>query len=316
MNQALNFTVYQEIRKKIIKENERPDIFKVMAAGFFSGSLGPLLNNPFDVIKTRYMNPKYNKDWINERIINQVDALKRMVELGRSARNKSKQKIRQPLMKVSFAIEDNDTADFITDHSSIVLDELNVKSIERITNAGSLVSYNIKPNLPILGKKYSGGLKTIIEILNSVDNDELMKQLELDESINLEKNNESFTLLREDIFIETVAAEGFSAVSGGGITVGLTLELNDELIQEGIVRDLVRQVQNIRKDAGFSVEDRINISWELDSEFEDAISKFREYFCNETLTVSFSEKNNDKGYNTDFNLRNRKINLFISKAND
>jgi hypothetical protein len=142
-----------------------------------------------------------------------------------------------------------------------------------------------------------------------------MKQLELDGSINLEKNNESFTLIREDIIIETVAAEGFSAVSGGGITVGLTLELNDELIQEGIVRDLVRQVQNIRKDAGFSVEDRINISWELDSEFEDAISKFREYFCNETLTVSFSEKSNMKGYETDFSLRNRKVKLSIYKAN-
>ena len=106
--------------------------------------------------------PDYHEDWINEKIIKQVDALKQMVELGRSARNKSKQKIRQPLMKVSFAIEDNDTANFIIDHSSIVLDELNVKSIERITNAGSLVSYNIKPNLPTLGKKYSGGLKTII----------------------------------------------------------------------------------------------------------------------------------------------------------
>ena len=260
--------------------------------------------------------PDYHEDWINEKIIKQVDALKQMVELGRSARNKSKQKIRQPLMKVSFAIEDNDTADFIIDHSSIVLDELNVKSIERITNAGSLVSYNIKPNLPILGKKYSGGLKTIIEILNSVDNDELMKQLELDGSIKLEKNNESYTLHREDIIIETLAAEGFSAVSGGGITVGLTLELDDELIQEGIVRDLVRQVQNIRKEAGFSVEDRINITWDLDSEFEDAISKFREYFCNETLTVSFSEKSNMKGYETDFSLRNRKVKLSIYKAND
>ena len=130
-------------------------------------------------------------------------------------------------MKVSFAIEDNDTANFIIDHSSIVLDELNVKSIERITNAGSLVSYNIKPNLPILGKKYSGGLKTIIQILNSVDNDNLMKQLELGGCINLEKNNESFVLYREDIIVETVAAEGFSAVSGGGITVGLTLEFID-----------------------------------------------------------------------------------------
>ena len=83
------------------------------------------------------------------KIIKKVDALKRMVELGRYARNQSKQKIRQPLMKVLFALEDNDTADFIMEHSSIVLDELNVKSIERITNADSLVTYIIKPNLPI-----------------------------------------------------------------------------------------------------------------------------------------------------------------------
>ena len=93
------------------------------------------------------------------------------------------------------------------------------------------------------------------------------------------------------------------------------LQLDDELIQEGIVRDLVRQVQNIRKDAGFSVEDRINITWELDREFEDAISKFREYFCNETLTVSFSEKSNMKGFETDFSLRNKKIKLSIYKVN-
>ena len=80
-------------------------------------------------------------------------------------------------------------------------------------------------------------------------------------------------LEKEDIIIDTVAAEGFSAVSADGITVGLKLELNEELIQEGIVRDLVRQVQNIRKDAGFSVEDRINIHWELNGEFQEAVSK-------------------------------------------
>ena len=147
------------------------------------------------------------------------------------------------------------------------------------------------------------------------DEKKIYSDWESSNSFASKKNNESYTLHREDIIIETLAAEGFSAVSGGGITVGLTLELDDELIQEGIVRDLVRQVQNIRKEAGFSVEDRINIIWKLDSEFEDAISKFREYFCNETLTVSFPEKNNNKGYKTDFNLRNRKIKLSICKAN-
>ena len=257
--------------------------------------------------------PEFDEKWIDKKIIKSVDALKRMVELGRSARNQSKQKIRQPLMKVLFALEDNGTSDFIIEHKSIVLDELNVKSIERITNADSLVSYNIKPNLPVLGKKYSSGLKTIIEILKSGDNDERIRQYESSGNIVLRNDDVSFTLEKEDIIIDTVAAEGFSAVSADGITVGLKLELNEELIQEGIVRDLVRQVQNIRKDAGFSVEDRISISWELDSEFGTAISKFKNYFCNETLTVAINDKYSEDGYNTEINLRGKIVKITISK---
>ena len=252
---------------------------------------------------------------IDVQIIKKVDALKRMVELGRSARNQSKQKIRQPLMKASFAVEDNDTADFIMEHKSIILDELNVKSIERITNADSLVTYKIKPNLPTLGKKYSSGLKTIIEILSTTDNNDRFKQYKKNGNIVLENNGESFLLEKEDVFIDTVAAEGFSAVSGSGITVGLTLELNEELIQEGLVRDLVRQVQNIRKDASFAVEDRISVSWDLDSEFGLALSKFKDYFCNETLTTAINDVYSDKGYNTEINLRGKRIRIAIRKTN-
>ena len=90
-------------------------------------------------------------------------------------------------MKVLFALEDNDTSDFIMENKSIVLDELNVKSIERITNADSVVSYNIKPNLPVLGKKYSSGLKSIIEILKSGDNDEHIRKYESSGNIVLAK---------------------------------------------------------------------------------------------------------------------------------
>ena len=120
-------------------------------------------------------------------------------------------------------------------------------------------------------------------------------------------------MVKEDIIIDTIAAEGFSAVSGDGITVGLTLELNEDLIQEGIVRDLVRQVQNIRKDAGFSVEDRISVYWELDSEIALAISKFEEYFCNETLTTAIYDTFSEEGYITEFRLRDKSIKIAISK---
>jgi len=258
--------------------------------------------------------PEPEIDLIDDDIIQKVDSLKRVVELGRSARNQSKVKIRQPLLKVLYAIEDNETSNFIHDYKTIILDELNVKSIERITNAGSLIKYNIKPNLPVLGRKYKSGLKDIRAILSTGDNDERFKEYEKTGFIIIKKDDDVYTLEKEDIIIETLAAEGFSAVSGKGITVGLTLELNEELIQEGIVRDLVRQVQNIRKDAGFSVEDRIIISWKLDSEFEEAFVKFEDYFCNETLTTLIDNSITDHDYDSEFELRGKVIKISLKIA--
>ena len=95
------------------------------------------------------------------------------------------------------------------------------------------------------------------------------------------------------------------------MTVGLSLELNEDLIQEGIVRDLVRQVQNVRKDAGFAVEDRINIYWELNGEFQEAISKFRKYFCNETLTTSISNDIDAEGYEAEFQIKEQLVRIVV-----
>ena len=163
----------------------------------------------------------------------------------------------------------------------------------------------------MLGRKYQSGLKDIIGFLNTQDNDELFNEYESTGKIIAERNDNKFNLIQEDLIIETLAAEGFSAVSGNGITVGLSLELNEDLIQEGIVRDLVRQVQNIRKDAGFSVEDRINIHWELNGEFQEAISKFQKYFCNETLTTSISNDINAEGYKAEFQLNEQLVRIVV-----
>ena len=255
--------------------------------------------------------PLHDESLIDQDVIEKVDSLKRVVELGRSARNQSKVKIRQPLSKVSYAIENDDMSNFIDQYKDVILDELNVKSIERLTNAGELVNYKIKPNLPVLGRKYQSGLKDIIGFLNTQDNDELFNEYEATGKICAERNNNKFNLIQEDLIIETLAAEGFSAVSGNGITVGLSLELNEDLIQEGIVRDLVRQVQNIRKDAGFSVEDRINIYWELNGEFQEAISKFHKYFCNETLTTSISNDINAEGYEAEFHIKEQLVRIVV-----
>ena len=255
--------------------------------------------------------PKPDESWIDLDLIANVDSLKKLVELGRSARNQSNQKIRQPLSKVSFAVENDQIALFIMKNQDVVLDELNVKSIERITEADQLISYRIKPNLRTLGQKYGKGLAEIKILLEQSDPIDLVESIQSTGEINL-KNGE-YSLTRDDIFIETKAEEGFAAASDSGLTVGLSLELTEDLILEGIVRDVVRSVQNMRKDAGFAVEDRIEISWDLDGKIDDAVGKFSTYFRNETLTNNISEKIENADYSGSFEINEKMFTIDLKK---
>ena len=234
--------------------------------------------------------PDENEKWINDDLITKVDTLKKLVELGRSARSDSDQKIRQPLAKVLFALEDDDLANFIIENQGIILDELNVKGIERITNADELITYKIRPNLKTLGQRYGSGLTIIRALLESSAEDKWINEFQRFGQIKIGTKDREFILEKDDIFIDTIADEGFSAASGSGLTVGLSLELTRELVQEGIVRDMVRQVQNLRRDANLAVEDRIRVFWDLDGRIASALGKFRTYFCSETLTKSIGRK--------------------------
>ncbi len=244
-------------------------------------------------------------------LIRNVDALKKLVELGRSARNQSNQKIRQPLAKASYAMESDVIAAFVEENKDIILDELNVKSIERLTKAGQLISYNIKPNLRSLGQKYGKGLAEIKQLLDNSDAGDLVKQIQIYHKINF--NDGEFVLNRDDIFIETIAEEGFVAASDSGITVGISLELTEDLILEGLVRDLVRTVQKMRKDAGFAVEDRIKISWDLDGQIARALGKFEEYFQNETLTNTIMEKLSNPDYSGSFEITDKTYSINLKR---
>ncbi len=238
--------------------------------------------------------PEPDESRIDFELIQNVDALKTLVELGRSARNQSRLKIRQPLSKVLFAVESDTIAQFIEDNEDVVLDELNVKALERITKSDQLIKYRIKPNLRTLGQKYGKGITEIRSFLESADALLLVDEIQSTGEINLSEGK--YILTRDDVFIETEAEEGFAAASDSGITVGLTIELTKDLILEGLVRDLVRTVQNLRKDAGFSVEDRIEISWDLDGQIAEAVGKFERYFCGETLTQEIKDNLENADY--------------------
>ena len=258
--------------------------------------------------------PDENEKWINDDLIKKVDTLKKLVELGRSARSDSNQKIRQPLAKVLFALEDDDLANFIIENQGIILDELNVKDIERITNADELITYKIRPNLKTLGQRYGSGLSIIRAALESSAEDKWINEFQRNGQIKIGTQDGEFILEKDYIFIDTIADEGFSAASGNGLTVGLSLELTRELVQEGIVRDMVRQVQNLRRDANLAVEDRIRVFWDLDGGIASALGKFRTYFCSETLTKSIGKKFKEGDHHGIIEIQGEQIKIGIEKV--
>ena len=189
---------------------------------------------------------------------------------------------------------------------------MNVKSIERISEASKLIEYKIKPNLRTLGQKYGSGLSKIKEILDESNVNFLVKKMKLDNYIIL-KNE--YKLEREDVIIETTPAEGFSAASDSGITVGLSLDLNQDLILEGIVRDIVRVIQSMRKKAGFAVEDRINISWDFDGQIQEALGKFEQYLKAETLTNKIMENIDDCDFSNIVEINDKQYKVELKKDN-
>ncbi|MFQ6611911.1 MAG: isoleucine--tRNA ligase [Fidelibacterota bacterium] len=259
--------------------------------------------------------PTVQDKWIDIALMEQVDTLQKIVELGRSARNKAQLKIRQPLAKLYFVIDDDELAEFLIDHKEVILDELNVKEIERITNSEQLLTYQIKPNLPVAGKKYGQYLPAIQAYLTNQKSSDLLAELHSKNDIGLAVNGKTINLEREDLLVETKSVQGITASAEGNLVVGITTELTDELVKEGIVRDVIRQVQIMRKNANFAVEDRINIYGKLDGLVGASIQTFEKVFKNETLAINLIKVDQPGEYQASFNIGQQKIMLGIERVN-
>jgi isoleucyl-tRNA synthetase len=251
---------------------------------------------------------------IDETLMNQVDALRKVVEQSRSARNKANLKIRQPLAKLCFAVEDDDVAAFIEANSKVILDELNVKTLVRVMDISELIQYEVKPNLPFLGEHYGKQMKEIRTAIAEMDVNNIIQTLNSGNGIKFELTRESIELNKDAFLINTKSAEGFTSEMDGGITVGLTTKLTEELLREGMVRDLIRHVQIMRKNANFAVEDRIKINGLIDGPLGDALEDYKEFFCNETLTIEMTGKSNKGEYESTFEIQDQSLTLSIERT--
>jgi isoleucyl-tRNA synthetase len=203
-------------------------------------------------------------------------------------------KVRQPLQKVMIPILDEKQRAEIESVSDLIKAEVNVKEIELLSDVSDILVKQIKPNFKALGPRFGKDMGLIAKQIQDF-NQEQIAQLESLGSIIIEIQENTITLTSEDVEISTQDIPGWLVANANGITVALDITLSEELIQEGIARELVNRIQNLRKDSGFEVTDKIKVTIQTSEGLEKAIQANRIYIMSETLTevLEFEEDLND-----------------------
>jgi isoleucyl-tRNA synthetase len=217
-----------------------------------------------------------------------MDYAQRICSLVHSIRKNSKIKVRTPLQKILLPVLDSAFADRIKTVEEIILAEVNVKAIEYIDDTSGILVKKVKPNFAKLGKQYGPKMKEVSAVINTLTKEEINA---LEKSGQLAKGG--FDLVLEDVLISSEDIPGWSVATEGGITVALDINITEDLRKEGIARDFVNRVQNLRKDMGLEVLDKIGIEVERDGEMVTAaLTQFKDYISVETqaLTLELKDK--------------------------
>jgi isoleucyl-tRNA synthetase len=207
-----------------------------------------------------------------------------------SLRKKERLKVRQPLHKIIIPVLSEEMQNELMHVENIIKSEVNIKEIEYLSADNQLLVKNIKPNFKTLGKKLGQNMKALSEVVATFTQEQIRK-IESNKSIVVLVNGAEFELLLEDVELTTKDMPGWTVASDADTTVALDLTITDDLLMEGIAREFVNRVQNLRKELDFEVTDRISIDFKTEDTIKNAIKTFNDYICNEVLAdeIRFDE---------------------------
>jgi isoleucyl-tRNA synthetase len=226
--------------------------------------------------------PKVQSAWIDENLEGQMDIAQQVSSLVLSLRKKEKIKVRQPLQKIMIPILDPTFKARIMHVSDLILAEVNVKEMELLENTEGILVKRIKPNFKTIGPKYGKQMKAIANLVATWSQDDIAK-IEQTQAWSGNIDGTDIELTLEDFEIQAEDIPGWLVASEGGITVALDITISEALRQEGLAREVINRIQNIRKDSGFEVTDRISIRYEANDEIQAAIEANVAYIKNEVL---------------------------------
>jgi isoleucyl-tRNA synthetase len=239
--------------------------------------------------------PTCDRQLIDPSLSQRMDLLREIASLGRAARMEAKLKVRQPLAGVTVVLSNTADIQWLKQHDSILKEELNVKSIDYQTDAGQFVTYRIQPNFKRVGPRVGALMPKVKNAITNADGADLLAQLNASGKVVMDIDGQSVEFDNEDLQVRLEANEGWSASQGKSCVVVLSTELTPELIREGLARDVVRFIQDRRKELNLQYSDRIELCLVTESdELKHALTENEDYICRETLAISISyERCND-----------------------
>jgi isoleucyl-tRNA synthetase len=226
--------------------------------------------------------PEINLSLVDKDLEEKMQLAQTVSSLVHSLRKKHMIKVRQPLLKILIPVLNEKVKTQIESVKDIILSEVNVKAIEYVDDASGILIKKIKPNFKKLGKEYGPKMKEITSAINKLEQKDI-SELEQNKDLSLKLGTSTVNITLEDVEISSEDIPGWSVVNEGNLTVALDIQVTEELKQEGIARDLVNRVQNLRKEMGLDVQDKIALSIEKNNELVNkSLENYQNYICSET----------------------------------
>ncbi len=232
--------------------------------------------------------PRFEEGLIDEALNREMNLVMKLASLGHAARNKANRKVRQPLSEAALAVGTADEKQVVLQYADLLVDELNVKQVRLLNAAGEAVSYSLNPLPKQLGQKYGNLFPEIRKQVLSLEVNKAAKDLLEGKPLSVDVNGKQLEILPEEVEVRLQAKEGYSVAAEGAYLAALVTDLTPDLIAEGLAREFVRRVQDLRKTADLDIADRIELFYEATPVLAAAVEAHREYIMTETLTIKMS----------------------------
>lgn len=256
--------------------------------------------------------PVPNADWINKELEFKMETVQKAVSMGHSLRNQFNLKNRQPLASVALVTRNPEEKRVLAEMEECIREELNVKKVEFHDREDELVEYKAKANFKVLGKELGPLMKQAATIISTLTSEQIQSILD-GTKLSIEVSGNEVELDSEKVLVERLEKDDLKVLNDGTLTVGLDSKVTDELKKEGYVRDLIRGIQNQRKENGYNVTDRIKIKLSGDSDLQSAFKIFEDFIANETLANEIEWTDSLQNF-VEVDCDDKKWSLFIEKA--